>query len=204
MRESGPAADAGVPGCGSGLDGASAAELVERVRRNEAGAIQELYAVLVQFSRYQFRREVERAEQNDRVHDLFLSVLDSIKQDELRDPRSLMGFVRTLGRRQAAQHIKSAMRLRRRQREAPLWPHRERPPGPEERLLERERSMLVEKALARVSELQREVLVRFYLLGQSKERICREMNLSQTQFRLVKTRAKAACERAGRMLMTGA
>jgi DNA-directed RNA polymerase specialized sigma24 family protein len=37
----------------------------------------------------------------------------------------------------------------------------------------------------------REVLARFYLEEQRPERICREMGLSETQFRLVKSRAKA-------------
>lgn len=199
--------ETGMAGLGNGLsngfalDGACAAELVERIRSDDAAAIQELYGVVVRFCRYLFRREAGCPEMKDQVHDLFLSVLDSIKQGELRDPRSLMGFVRTLGRRQVAQRIKSAVRQRRRQREAPLWPHTERPPGPEERLLRRERLNLVRKALGKVTGRQREVLVRFYLLEQTKERICREMNLSQTQFRLVKTRGKAACERAGRMLM---
>jgi len=36
----------------------------------------------------------------------------------------------------------------------------------------------------------RDILVRFYLKEQSQEQICREMSLTETQFRLRKSRAK--------------
>jgi RNA polymerase sigma-70 factor, ECF subfamily len=37
----------------------------------------------------------------------------------------------------------------------------------------------------------REILERFYLREQRREQICREMSLTETQFRLLKSRAKA-------------
>jgi len=45
---------------------------------------------------------------------------------------------------------------------------------------------------------QRDVLVRFYLKGETPDRICREMNLTQNQFRLLKSRAKARFGLLGR------
>ena len=42
---------------------------------------------------------------DDKVHDTFLVVVQAIRRGELRDPQRLMGFVRTVVRRQVAAHI---------------------------------------------------------------------------------------------------
>ena len=43
----------------------------------------------------------------------------------------------------------------------------------------------------------REVLVRFYLREQAADEICRDMGLTETQFRLIKSRAKARYGKLG-------
>ena len=50
--------------------------------------------------------------------------------------------------------------------------------------------------LGSLNDKERQILTRFYLHEQSKEQICREMDLTDTQFRLAKSRAK---QRLGRM-----
>ena len=45
--------------------------------------------------------------------------------------------------------------------------------------------------LTELSGRDREILTRFYLQEESQEEICAEMVLSETQFRLLKSRAKA-------------
>ncbi len=50
---------------------------------------------------------------------------------------------------------------------------------------------LIHKVVSELSETDREVLRRFYLSEQSPEEICREMSLTETQFRLIKSRARA-------------
>jgi RNA polymerase sigma-70 factor, ECF subfamily len=47
------------------------------------------------------------------------------------------------------------------------------------------------RVLRNLSWRDREILTRFYLRGESQERVCSEMNLTGTQFRLLKSRAKA-------------
>jgi len=44
---------------------------------------------------------------------------------------------------------------------------------------------------AALSQRDREILKRFFLQEQSQEQICREMALTETQFRLLRSRAKA-------------
>jgi RNA polymerase sigma-70 factor (ECF subfamily) len=49
-----------------------------------------------------------------------------------------------------------------------------------------------------LSDRDREILTRFYLDEQTQEQICGEMNLTETQFRLLKSRAKARFGELGR------
>ena len=57
--------------------------------------------------------------------------------------------------------------------------------------MDREEEELAYKILKGISRRDREILIRFYLLEESQELICRKMNLTDTQFRLLKSRAKA-------------
>ena len=62
---------------------------------------------------------------------------------------------------------------------------------PEEAAIPRQHVQMAEEVLKNISERDREILTRFYLQEQTQEEICEEMSLSETQFRLLKSRAKA-------------
>jgi len=49
----------------------------------------------------------------------------------------------------------------------------------------------MQEVLRGLSAKDRRVLVGFYLQEQTQEQICRDMDLSETQFRMLKWRAKA-------------
>jgi DNA-directed RNA polymerase specialized sigma24 family protein len=68
---------------------------------------------------------------------------------------------------------------------------RDRQPDPERRAMERQNVDLAMRVLTSLPWRDREVLMRFYLKEQSPRQICRDMGLTQTQFRLTKSRAKA-------------
>jgi RNA polymerase sigma factor (sigma-70 family) len=68
---------------------------------------------------------------------------------------------------------------------------RDRARTPEETVIGQEKVELMVKVLRAMSPRDREILTRFYLQEQSQEQICDEMNLTATQFRLLKSRAKA-------------
>jgi len=48
----------------------------------------------------------------------------------------------------------------------------------------------IRRELAEMRTRDRELLVRFYLENQTREQICEEMGLTETQYRLFKSRAK--------------
>ena len=61
---------------------------------------------------------------------------------------------------------------------------------PAESLLVDEQKELVKLLLGALSARDREILLRFYVSEQSPEQICAEMGITDTQFRLIKSRAK--------------
>jgi DNA-directed RNA polymerase specialized sigma subunit len=75
--------------------------------------------------------------------------------------------------------------------------------NPEDCTLGNQRIDLMVKVLRALSRRDREILTRFYLQEQSQEQICRDMKLSETQFRLLKSRAKARFGALGRKKLQG-
>ena len=66
-----------------------------------------------------------------------------------------------------------------------------RGPDPERGAIERQNGQLAMRVLNSIAKRDREVLVRFYLQEQTPDEICQAMQLTETQFRLIKSRAKA-------------
>jgi len=67
-----------------------------------------------------------------------------------------------------------------------------------EQQVDKQREALATKILKSISQRGRDVLTRFYLMEQSQEQICMDMNLTDTQFRLLKSRAKARFAELGK------
>ena len=126
----------------------------------------------------------------DRLHDTFVAVVEAIQAGAIREPERIMGFVRTVLRYQARAEIRVRRRLRREQSEE-KDELLDRRPTPEHAHLEMERRELMRSNLRSLGERDREILQRFYLDDQSQQIICAEMHLTKTQYRLLKSRAKA-------------
>ena len=154
--------------------------------------MEELYRVFSGGIRFHLCRQLCSHDLDDKVHDIFVSVTQSIRNGEIREPERLMGYVRTVVRRQVAAYIDGAVQDRRRRicidPDIVLSDHR---PDPERSAIEHQNLELAMRVLSAVSKRDREVLVRFYLKEEPADVIRREMDLTETQFRLIKSRAKA-------------
>jgi len=168
------------------------AGLVHRIQAHDEAAMEELYRVFSRGIRFYLCRQLGPQDLDDRMHDCFLVVIQAIRKGELREPERLMGFVRTIVRRQIAGQIDVAVQNRRQQVDlestGPL-PDRRR--DPESQAIGREEEQIAVSVLKGISRRDREILTRFYLHEQTQEQICKEMRLTETQFRLLKSRAKA-------------
>jgi RNA polymerase sigma-70 factor, ECF subfamily len=166
--------------------------LVDRIQTGQIDGMAELYQLFSKGIRFYLCRQLGPQELDDKVHDTFLVVVQAIRRGELREPQRLMGFVRTIVRRQVAAHIDKMVHTRKDQIELDSTVRVIDPrDNPEETAIFHQRNQLIQRVLDELSERDREILTRFYLYEQSQEQICEEMALSETQFRLLKSRAKA-------------
>jgi RNA polymerase sigma-70 factor (ECF subfamily) len=154
--------------------------------------MEELYQLFSKGIRFYLCRQLGPQELDDKVHDTFVVVVMAIRRGELREPQRLMGFVRTIVRRQVAAHIDRVIHTRREQIDIDSSVRIADPRGsPEDAAIFRQRAELIQRVLGELSPRDREILTRFYLREQGQEQICCEMALTETQFRLLKSRAKA-------------
>ena len=167
------------------------AYVVESVRAGEAAGMEELYRIFSRGIRYYLYRQLGPQDLDDKVHDIFLIITQSIQRGDLREPERLMGYVRTIVRRQVAAHIDAAVQARRNPDLSDSRFACDHSPNPERGLIDRQNEELALRILNSLQKRDREVLVRFYLDEQPPDQICQEMGLSETQFRLIKSRAKA-------------
>ncbi|MFN0106948.1 MAG: RNA polymerase sigma factor [Bryobacteraceae bacterium] len=166
-------------------------EMVESIRAGDQDAMTRLYSTFGRGVRYYLSRQLGAQEIDDKVHDTFLVVLSAIQRGELREPERLMGYVRTVVRRLVATHIDRLVEERRERtdlEDGSLMADER--VNPERDALRRQKVAIMEQVLHTISQRDREILTRFYLYEQSQEQICREMGLNDTQFRLLKSRAK--------------
>lgn len=169
-------------------------DLVERIREKDSLAVEELYRLLSRGLRMILRRQLAPQDVEDRLHNVFLAVTEAIQIGSLRQPEALIGFARTIARRQIVAHIQTAIESRNRHLSTGVGcastveianDH-----DPEAEMLDKEKRELALKALQQLKPREQEILKRFYLLEQPQEQICAEMELTDTQFRLLKSRAK--------------
>ena len=166
--------------------------LVSQIKAGNDDGMEQLYKLFSRGIRYYLCRQLGPQELEDKVHDTFLIVVNAIKRGDLREPERLMGFVRTVVRRQVAAYIEQAVHTRREQAELESGISvADRSQNPEQKAIFRQKAELMKSALDALSQRDRDILVRFYLQEQPQEQICREMSLTETQFRLLKSRAKA-------------
>ncbi|MCC6861403.1 MAG: sigma-70 family RNA polymerase sigma factor [Bryobacterales bacterium] len=174
-------------------------DLVERIRNGQPSAMEDLYRVFSRGVRFFLYRQLGSQDLDDKVHDVFLIVVQAIRRGDLREPERLLGFIRTIVRRQVAAHIDHAVHDRRErtglEAGGGICDLRA---DPEEAAMRRQRDEIMEKVLRSISRRDREILTRFYLMEQSQQEICRQMKLTETQFRLLKSRAKARFGEAGK------
>lgn len=177
--------------------------LVEQIKNGQDTGMEHLYKLFSRGIRYYLCRQLGPQELEDKVHDTFLIVVNAVKRGDLREPERLMGFVRTVVRRQVAAYIEQAVHTRREQADLETGVSvADRRENPEQEAMLRQKAELMKSALAGLSQRDRDILVRFYLREQPQEQICKEMELTETQFRLLKSRAKAKFGEIGRKKLT--
>jgi len=167
-------------------------KVVDLIQQGDPAGEETLYRTLLTGARLFLRRRLGIRDVDDRVHEVFLIVTGTIRRGELKHPESLMAFVRTVLYRQLNLEIGEVIRERERSGAVEETAHLQAADlTPEESSIAGQKATLMKQVLREMSPQDFEVLSRFYLREQSPEQICAEMGLTQVQFQLLKSRAKA-------------
>lgn len=167
-------------------------DLVKRIQRGDDSGMEDLYRLFGRGIRFYLCRQLGMQELDDKVHDTFLIVVHAIRRGDLREPDRLMGFVRTVVRRQVAAHIDHVVHSRRDELHLDVGVRvADQRRNPEQSMAFKQKVDFMLEILNQLTERDRDILTRFYLHEETQEQICREMCLTETQFRLLKSRAKA-------------
>ena len=167
------------------------AQLVARIRGGDRTAEAELVARYSRGIAIILRRGAGSHAVDDLFQEVFLRATEKIRAGEVREPERLSGFLCGLARNLAIDHF------RRSSAAAPLDGSdagesvADRTAGPLERVMRMEAERSVRQVMAELpSERDRQILLRFYLDEEDKERICTDFKLTSLQFNRVLHRAR--------------
>jgi len=135
-----------------------------------------------------------RPEAEDLFQETFRLVIEKLRRGELREPAKLPGFLAQIARSLTIEHYR---KIQRRKTEADSDAVAEVEDvsaggsGPLSELLTREDAGLVRQVIRELgTERDRDILLRFYIAEEDKERISADFGLSSLQFNRVLHRAR--------------
>jgi RNA polymerase sigma-70 factor, ECF subfamily len=164
--------------------------IVEQIQAGSESAVEELYRSLRSI-RLNFVRQLGPDHADDAYHNLIIDVVRAIRAGSIRNPETLAAFAQTIARRKAIACIGEVIRDRQNVGVGGIELTDATLESPEQYVIRAERESIAKRVLMALPPTAREVLVRFYLDGESREEILVAMGLTDTQFRLIKSRAKA-------------
>src|SRR5580704_15843647 len=135
------------------------AEQLTRIQRGEDSGMEDLYSLFARGIRFYLCRQLGVQELDDKVHDTFLIVVHAIQRGDLREPERLMGFVRTVVRRQVAAHIDQVVHSRRDEMHLDVGIRvADRQQNPEQSMAYKQKNEFMREILEELSARDREIL----------------------------------------------
>lgn len=169
-----------------------AGDLVRRVGSGDAAAEKEL---VLRYSRgivFLLRRLTRNHALADDLHqETFRVVLERLRHQGLQDADGLSAFIQGVARKLYLNDRRKRSRRKTDEAGEDLPDRRDPSPTPLDATLLHEQSRLLRRMLADLKpERDRQILYRFYLAEEDKEKICRDYDLSSLQFNRVLHRAR--------------
>lgn len=132
-----------------------------------------------------------RPEAQDLFQDTFRLVLEKLRRGELREPAKLPGFLAQIARSLAIEHYRKATRRKTDTDSDAIQEAVAPSASPLSGLLESENAALVRRVIRELgNERDREILLRFYIAEEDKDRIAADHGLTSLQFNRVLHRAR--------------
>lgn len=173
--------------------GLSPGDLVRRIRNGDPGAEEELVCRFGEGLAFLLRRWTrDRTAAEDLYQETFRLALEKIRSGEVRDPERLAGFLRSLAKNLSIHYYRrSAVQEVREEDLETAAGLSTTEAGQLGQLLRREKAALVRRVLEELgSERDRQVLFRFYIAEEDKERIRSDLGLSGPELNMVLFRAR--------------
>jgi RNA polymerase sigma-70 factor (ECF subfamily) len=175
--------------------GSQLADLVNRIQNGETDGMEELHRLFGQEIRSYLSPQIGSQGLEEGLRNALALTIQAIRRGEAREPERLLDFVRTVVDQQVVGHTDRLVHAKAEETATESAGDVIDSEGfPAKSAIRREEEMLMNRVLRELSDRDREILTRFYLQEQSQSKICLEMGLSETYFRLLKSRARAHFE----------
>lgn len=133
-----------------------------------------------------------RSATEDVSQDTFKIVLTKIRRGDLREPERLSGFVCSVARNAAIDYIRRTKHLENQEAIGDAEQIPDPAPSQLEDLLKQEKAGVVRQLINELKKKRdRDLLLRFYIAEEDKDKICADLGLTRTQFNNVIFRATA-------------
>jgi len=163
--------------------------IVDQVAAGSPMALESLYHSLDHL-RFEIAGTLGWEHIDDIYHDTIVALVSAIRNGRVRAPDALPGFARTIVKRSMWRMMREAVGARATV-DANSVALRDLSLNPEQQQMQTQTAEIASRVLMSLLPRQREVLTRFYLKQESAAEIKRSMQLTATQFRIMKSRAKA-------------
>ena len=177
----------------TGQQGAGTGRLARRIAGHDPRAEEE-FVLRYRYGLLKLLRQRTRcceSEAEDLLHDAFVIALQRLRQGTLKEPDRLTGFMFGLARNLAIDKLRKDQKRRADLAEEWLSTLPDSKPGQLSQMMCRERSRMVRRVIFKLrQERDRKILFRYYIAGEDKERIRRDLNLSSLHFNRVLHRAR--------------
>jgi len=128
----------------------------------------------------------------DASQETFRIVIEKLRRGNLRQPERLSGFVCSVARNTAIEHIRRAKRSNSREESGDAERLPDSAPSQLDQILTKERAKVVRQTILELNvERDRDLLFRYYVAEEDKDRICLDLGLTRAQFNNVIYRALA-------------
>ena len=174
------------------LEGDRPAALAVRIAAGDRAAEERVVALFGRAVAVLLDRHTgNRPEAEDLYQETFRIALEKLRRGELREPEKLPGFLAQIARNLAIEHYRKAARRRTDPDSEALDAVPAAAAGQLGDILARENAALVRHVLADLAnDRDRQLLLRFYLAEEDKDRIAADYGLSGLQFNRVLHRAR--------------
>jgi RNA polymerase sigma-70 factor (ECF subfamily) len=173
-------------------DASGGADLVGRIRAGDRRAEEELYQRYNRGVLIIIRRQVGNAGFADDLHqETFRIALEKIRQGDIREPEKLSGFICAIARNLVIGHFRRTSRRESLSENDDFRPQPDPTPNQFEEVSQKEMAEIVRQVIREMnSERDRQLLFRFYIAEEPKERICTDLGLTSLHFNRVLFRAR--------------